>query len=283
MKQAQASKTATYVATMRAIGQRAPWVPGFNDPTAEVFMGKNYRKFEARLKARFGKFLAHKLESFWSSLSINFQFRTVVLDLIIDQAKPFDQLVILGAGYDGRAWRLESLRNVKVYEVDHPATQAVKKQAVKNLTQCAADVQLLPIDFTKDDLGECLDRAGLNKNLKTVWIWEGVVMYLTPDQIRQTMQCIAARSAKGSKLALSYLPHGLGFGSYVLERIGEPVLTVTPPGEFGKLAEGTGWTTESDTGIDDWRQSLMGGKRLWFQRLHSKRMYERIWLGGLAT
>ena len=132
-------------------------------------------------------------------------------------------------------------------------------------------------------LSEGAQLITLNKNLKTVWIWEGVVKYLTPDQIRQTMQCIAARSAKGSKLALSYLPHGLGFGSYVLERIGEPVLTVTPPGEFGKLAEGTGWTTESDTGIDDWRQSLMGGKRLWFQRLHSKRMYERIWLGGLAT
>jgi|GEM_PF-6029703 len=175
---------------------------------------------------------------------------------------------------------MKSLRDVKVFEVDHPATQEAKKMRLNRLDQCAAEVILIPIDFTKDDLGQCLDRAGLDKNRKTVWIWEGVVMYLTPDQIRHTMQCIAARSSPDSILALSYLPHSLRVGSYLLSLIGEPILTVTPAGEFHKLADGTGWHQVSDTGIAEWRDTIMDGKRVWFQRLHSKRWYERIWVGS---
>ncbi|MBM4252014.1 MAG: class I SAM-dependent methyltransferase [Deltaproteobacteria bacterium] len=279
MKQKQGSQTAIFVAIMRALGHRAPWVPGFRDPTAEVFLGKQFRSFEASLKSKMGKFLAHKLETFWSSLAVNFQFRTVILDQVIENSLPFDQLVILGAGYDGRAWRLESLKNVKVFEVDHPATQEVKKKALDRLVQCADQVQLLPIDFTTDDLGACLDAAGFDSRLKTVWIWEGVVMYLTAEQIRQTMACIAGRSSKDSRLALSYLPHGLKIGSRLVSRIGEPMLTVTAPGEFGKLAEGTGWKTESDSGVADWRRELMDGNQVWFQWLHPKNWYERIWVG----
>ncbi|MBM4254178.1 MAG: hypothetical protein FJ146_19610, partial [Deltaproteobacteria bacterium] len=115
MKKTQASRTANYVAMMRALGHRAPWVPGFSDPTAEVFLGKRFRQFEIALRAIYGKYFANKLETFWSSLSVNFQFRTVVLDRIIGDALPFDQLVLLGAGYDGRAWRMKSLRDVKVF------------------------------------------------------------------------------------------------------------------------------------------------------------------------
>ena len=72
-----------------------------------------------------------------------------VRDAIADGAT---QLVILGAGYDGRAWRMPELAGVKVFEVDHPATQGDKRAHVAELPPAIGSVSFVPIDFERESL-----------------------------------------------------------------------------------------------------------------------------------
>src|SRR5207253_10743350 len=114
------------------------------------------------------------------------------------------QLVILGAGLDGRAWRLSSLSNARVFEVDHPDTQAYKRERLGALKPAAKQVDFVPVDFEADSLEASLLRAGHDAAAPTAWVWEGVVMYLTPEAVRSTLKAIAARSAPGSTLIVNY-------------------------------------------------------------------------------
>lgn len=115
------------------------------------------------------------------------------------------QLVVLGAGLDGRAWRLPALAGTTVFEIDHPATQAGKRQRVATRTATADAVQFVPVDFEHDDLDTCLDRAGHEPGRPTVWIWEGVTPYLHPAAIEASLRVVAQRSAATSRLIVSYM------------------------------------------------------------------------------
>src|SRR5689334_1847716 len=114
------------------------------------------------------------------------------------------QLVILGAGYDGRAWRMPELTGMHVFEVDHPATQGDKRAHLVELPEAAGIVRFVPIDFERESLAAVLDQAGHNRSLPTCWVWEGVVMYLTRDVVRSTAADIARRSAPGSTVIVNY-------------------------------------------------------------------------------
>src|SRR5436190_415362 len=76
----------------------------------------------------------------------------------------------------------------------------------------AREVKFVAVDFTREDLGERLAAAGHDRSQRTTWIWEGVVMYLTPSEVEATLRVVAARSAKGSRLVVVYL----GPGSWTL-------------------------------------------------------------------
>ena len=94
------------------------------------------------------------------------------------------QVVILGAGLDGRAWRMPELRDVTVFEVDHPDSQREKAARAAALLRVAREVRFVPVDFTRDRLDEPLAAAGHDPARPTTWIWEGVVMYLTTAESR---------------------------------------------------------------------------------------------------
>ena len=111
---------------------------------------------------------------------------------------------ILGAGYDGRAWRMPELAGVNVFEVDHPATQSDKRSHVGELPPAIGNITFVSIDFERESLGTALDRAGHDAWSPTCWIWEGVVMYLTREAMRATLAAIARRSATGSTLIVNY-------------------------------------------------------------------------------
>jgi methyltransferase (TIGR00027 family) len=129
--------------------------------------------------------------------------RTVEIDEAI-RADALPQLVILGAGLDGRAWRMSELKSATVFEVDHPDSQRDKRSRVAALGECAADVRFVPVDFTRDSLDEALTKAGHDPARPTMWIWEGVVMYLELRDIESTLSVIERRSAAGSRLSVSY-------------------------------------------------------------------------------
>ncbi len=121
-------------------------------------------------------------------------------------ADGIQQLVILGAGFDTRAYRFERLRgHAKVFEVDHPATQRVKiAKLEKILGNLPSDVTFVPIDFRSETLDKLFAR-GYDKRLKTLIIWEGVTMYLAADAVDATLAFVAGNSGAGSSIVFDYI------------------------------------------------------------------------------
>jgi methyltransferase (TIGR00027 family) len=117
-----------------------------------------------------------------------------------------EQLVILGAGYDSRAYRFDELKTrVKVFEVDHPDTQRAKIQKVKRIFgSLPSHVVFVSLDLDERKLGEGLLESGYDKGKKTLFIWEGVTVYLTPEAIDETLAFVAQNSGKGSSIIFDY-------------------------------------------------------------------------------
>lgn len=128
--------------------------------------------------------------------------RTVTVDDAI-RAAATPQVVILGAGLDDRAWRLEELAGVTVVEVDHPASQADKRRRVEGLEPVSAP-RYAAVDLATSPLGPALATVGFDETLPTTWVWEGVVMYLAPPAVESTVGQVAALSAPGSRLIVNY-------------------------------------------------------------------------------
>jgi methyltransferase (TIGR00027 family) len=122
-------------------------------------------------------------------------------------ANGLDQLVILGAGYDARAYRFAGLlAGVKVFEVDHPATQEAKLASLKKIFGCAPEyVVYVPVDFNTQSLEKRLKESGYNPELKTLFIMQGVTQYLTPEAMDDTLRLIANSSGPGSSLIFDYM------------------------------------------------------------------------------
>ena len=121
-------------------------------------------------------------------------------------AAGIEQLVILGAGLDSRAYRIEGLKDqVQVFEVDHPATQAVKLAKLRKiLEELPTHVTYVSIDFDVESL-EKLFECGYQRQKKTLFIWEGVVYYLTAEAVDQTLRFVAANSGAGSSIIFDYV------------------------------------------------------------------------------
>jgi methyltransferase (TIGR00027 family) len=115
------------------------------------------------------------------------------------------QIVILGAGLDTFALRNpHSARQIRIYEVDHPATQAWKRQRLAE-AQIALPPWLIfaPVDFERDDLGENLVAAGFQRNSPAFFTWLGVVPYLTLDAIGRTLDYMS--SIPNSEVVFDYM------------------------------------------------------------------------------
>ena len=118
-----------------------------------------------------------------------------------------EQLVILGAGYDSRAYRIDELRGkVRVFEVDHPDTQKAKKEKLEKILGSLPDhVVYVPVNFDTEDLAERLSESGYDGNLATLFIWEAVTMYLTADAVDDTLAFVASNSGAGSSVVFDYI------------------------------------------------------------------------------
>ena len=119
-------------------------------------------------------------------------------------ASPSRQLVLLGAGLDTRAFRMRSLADVDVFEVDHPATQATKRGRTAALHPVAKSLTFVAVNFEVESLIGPLAAAGHRADEPTVWVWEGVVMYLSDEALRATLDDVRACSAAGSTLLVHY-------------------------------------------------------------------------------
>jgi len=117
-----------------------------------------------------------------------------------------DQLVILGAGLDSRAYRFEQLAGrVRVFEVDHPATQQAKiSKLTKVLGSLPEHVTFVPIDFDEETLQKLFD-FGYSPQAKTLFIWEGVVHYITVEAVDQTLRFVLENSGSESSIIFDYV------------------------------------------------------------------------------
>ena len=264
MKADRASRTAHFVALGRALADAGlSHVPGFRDPTARVFLSEKGEKSFAKTEraARDGK----------GGVTVNaarvmadlIALRTTAIDTAVRDAVAggATQLVILGAGYDGRAWRLSELSGVRVFEVDHPATQGEKRARVTQLPPATGIVGFVSIDFEREALATVLDRAGHDPSSPTCWIWEGVVMYLTREAMRSTLAGIADRSAGGSTLIVNYHSGQRSFFARLVYRlIGEPQISAWTPEEMAADLQSVGFVVAEDSAMADWNVRFAEGK-----------------------
>jgi methyltransferase (TIGR00027 family) len=119
--------------------------------------------------------------------------------------KGLDQVVILGAGYDTRAYRIPGIEKTRVFEVDHPATQQVKlKQLKKVVDPLPAHVTFVPLDFNTQTLAERLPASGFSETGRTLFLWQGVTYFLTSQGVDSTLAFIANHSGPGSAVVFDY-------------------------------------------------------------------------------
>lgn len=162
-----------------------------------------------------------------------------------------EQLVIMGAGYDTRAYRIECLKDkVKVFEMDYPDTQGVKTNKIKEIFGRLPDhVFYVPVDLVTDDLGQRLLAKGYDRSRKTLFLMEGILMYLQPEAVDEILSFIKDNSGKGSSIIFDYYLESVIDGTCEVGRnirdfskqVGEPLL-------FG-IKEGTVETFLAERGF----------------------------------
>jgi methyltransferase (TIGR00027 family) len=230
------------------------------DPHGERFSSSRVLDF-ARKHA--SGFLYRTLEP----LLLHVQVRTRLLDqaVISFVEKGGTQVLLLGAGYDTRASRLDALRgHVRVFEVDHPATQAFKRERIAD----PPHVTYVPWDFEQASvagLPDALRAAGLDARAPTFVLWEGVTMYLSEQAVDATTRAVAALCAPGSPFVFTYIERaalrrpswGARLVGMVVRGVGEPLTFGFESASLGAWLAARGFTHVQDVGIADAARVLL--------------------------
>jgi methyltransferase (TIGR00027 family) len=274
LSQDRPSRTAQLVAIGRAMADIGiSHVPDFHDPTARHFLNARGLRSLAKVEHVVGSGKGGVNLAMARRMADLMALRTTTIDAAVREAVAggAKQLVILGAGYDGRAWRMPELRGVEVFEVDRPATQEEKRRHAERLTPVAKAVRFVPTDFKEGTLDAALASAGHSRSITTCWIWEGVVMYLAREVVRATLAEIAARSAPGSTLIVNYhAPNRRWVAKLALWMIGEPQIGDRTREEMAEDLQSAGFTVRDDSGMADWNARFASGKarveKAWYMR-----------------
>lgn len=162
------------------------------------------------------------------------------------------QILVLGAGYDTLGWRLSpEFPEVKFYEIDHPATAALKAKGIEAMGT-RGNLFLLAEDLGSRDLIDVLaENPNWDRNAQVVIIAEGLIMYLTPESVKSLFDQCAASVGASSRIVFSYIPAGrdgrldvgrwTGLMLWLQKAAGEPWLWSIIPKELGPYLEKCGW------------------------------------------
>jgi methyltransferase (TIGR00027 family) len=166
------------------------------------------------------------------------------------------QVVIVGAGYDGRALRFRT-PGVRFFEIDHPLTQRDKRQRLEAVGARTDDVAFGAADLMVDDIDEVLGAVGHVASQPTLFLCEGLLRYLSEGAIRSLLLRLAPRAAPSSVLSVSIATRDPGDESVEarahrearetrLAAAGEPVLTVPPRAVALEWLARAGWAVAKD-------------------------------------
>jgi methyltransferase (TIGR00027 family) len=255
MREGRPSITASCVAFARAAASAAPMTTAvLDDPVARrLFPWPNGLVWQSIARAlSFG-------------LVDHIALRTAAIDEAISGG--YAQLVLLGAGLDARAYRLRSVANGRVFEVDHPASQRLKLEYARGLEPSARAIEYVAADFLHDDIDTLLAKAGHDAKVATAWIIEGVAMYLPVAVTTRLLDVVSARSAPGSILALTYIHASRRaiarrVGGVFLGALGEPFREAFSRADITERIRAAGLDVESDTNDVDWSKRFGASSRL---------------------
>jgi methyltransferase (TIGR00027 family) len=194
--------------------------------------------------------------------------RTRLIDEWLCAAMPVGvhQVVLLGAGFDTRAWRLSVLAHGRVFEVDHPATSAEKQRRLAGIDADLAHVRFVPVDFDRQMPADALLQAGFDPFQRAVVIWDGVTNYLQPETVDAITRWVGGL-AKGGQFIFTYIHSGVLDGTMLFEgaaavlravrRSGEPWTFGMHPDTVPDYLEQRGLYLLADLGADEYRSRVL--------------------------
>lgn len=227
----------------------------FSDPLAVRFVNPAIPAF-ARDHPAEATALAGQIEQAMPGWSNAIRLRIRYFDDAAAGARSsgFTQLVILGAGYDTRAFRIGTLgEGVRIFEIDRPGTLERKTRILtETFGKLPGRVAYIPLDMAERDPWKDLAAAGWSREAKTLFFLEGLVMYLPPQAVRSLFAGIARNAGAGSALLFDFVPQFMADGSADAEgsgnirtwtiRAGEPILSGFRDGEVAAFLPGLGYT-----------------------------------------
>jgi methyltransferase (TIGR00027 family) len=268
----RASRTAEFMALFRALEtRRPPRSRLFEDHFAIGFLRPAFRLVVhlSRLPL-VGASVSRVIDRRWPGARSSGVARTRLIDDMLagDLRQGVRQVVILGAGFDCRAYRIAGIEQTQVFEVDHPATLASKQRHLaRTFGRRPAHVTCVAIDFNRQGLAEVMAGAGLHADERTFFIWEGVTNYLTEEAVDTTLRYVSGVAAHGSRIVFTYVHRGLFDGSVqfegteqlfsTLERVGEPWTFGLDPAELAAYLGARGFGLILDLGAADYRRRYM--------------------------
>ena len=209
------------------------------------------------------------VDGHWTGPRTTVAVRTRYIDDVLDEAlrRGVEQVVILGAGFDARAYRIPRIERTRVFEVDHPATQSRKKDVLtRRLGALPAHVSLVPADFATRTLDEVLLVAGFRRERQTFFICEGVTHYLSASAVDALFRHVAG-SAVGSRMVFTYIHRGMLDGSVAfrgaadtlatVRRVGEPYTFGLDPAELAPYLTARDLRLVEDVGASEYRERYL--------------------------
>jgi len=161
--------------------------------------------------------------------------RVVEEELAIARERGVKQLVILGAGLDTTAYRcLDLTEGLQVFEVDHPSTQAWKRERLEAANiSIPSNVKFVGFDFENQTLAEALKAGDIRSDMPTFFTWLGVHMYLTDEAVRSTL-AVLGQYPKGSEMVMDFISpsyvlaggvseNSVDYLQNVVSEMGEPI------------------------------------------------------------
>lgn len=259
------SKTARYVGLARAALASRPAGRILTDPYAGRVLPLPLRAVGWSLRSPLAPWAFRAIERRVGVLAY-IATRTLFFDAMITRAiaRGVRQIVIVGGGYDTRSLRLAA-REVRFFEVDHPATQVDKRACMRRIGREDA-ASWIAADLTRVDLAAILGRAGLDAATPTAFLWEGVTMYLSEIEIRKTARALAAVAAPGSVLGLDAarpvvgaIDDSLASRAETAAAAGEAFDYEGTPADLAALLADEGWTVGESLAVEDaWSRYLRG-------------------------
>jgi methyltransferase (TIGR00027 family) len=245
MAERESSHTARGVAMLRAAHQVLDGEPHLlRDPVIVRLLGPDTERTIREHSERFQSPAARALRS-----HVVLRSRVAEDRLEASLARGIVRYVVLGAGLDTFAYRQpEWARALEIVEVDHPATQAAKRDALRAAAiEIPANVRYAGIDFERESLDDGLRRCGVPNDQPSFFSWLGVTMYLTRPAIDAVLSTVAS-FPRGSELVLTFArppaPEDTGalFFAEGAARLGEPWLSYFTPEELEALLRERGFS-----------------------------------------